>query len=99
MYLDNKYTHWYYNIINASKSRHIPPKYTEKHHIIPKSLGGNNDQENLVKLTAKEHFVVHHLLIKMLSGKDKSKMVNAYWIMCNKKNGIVVNSRQYNNVE
>lgn len=37
----------------------------ERHHIIPKSMGGNNTKENLVLLTMKEHYVAHHLLWRM----------------------------------
>ena len=37
-------------------------KYYEKHHIIPKSYGGNNSVDNLVYLTGREHFVAHMLL-------------------------------------
>ena len=41
MYLQNKYTKCYYNIIDRAKSRDLSKEtYTEKHHIIPKSLGG-----------------------------------------------------------
>ena len=80
MYLQNKYTHWYYNIINAAKTRPING-YTEKHHIIPKSLGGTNDKTNIVALTAKEHFICHRLLTKMVTSEFKSKMVYALWIM------------------
>lgn len=94
MYLDNKYTRYYYNIINNAKCRVKPENYTEKHHIIPKCLGGSNDMCNLVSLTAKEHFVVHHLLTKMLLGKNKSKMITAYWRMCNRKQH-KINSNQY----
>jgi len=39
--------------------------YHEVHHIIPKCMGGSNSADNLVSLTAKEHFITHHLLIKM----------------------------------
>jgi len=38
--------------------------YVERHHIIPKCLGGSNKSDNLVKLTAEEHYVAHQLLIK-----------------------------------
>ena len=38
--------------------------YTEKHHVIPKCLGGSDDKDNIVDLTAKEHYVCHHLLAK-----------------------------------
>lgn len=47
MYLQSKYTSWYYKIINSAKNRAISKYearklvgYCEKHHIIPKSLGG-----------------------------------------------------------
>lgn len=64
-FLKNKYTKWYVNIISAAQSRDITG-YTEKHHIIPKSLGGSNKKENLVKLTAREHFVCHCILVNIV---------------------------------
>jgi hypothetical protein len=36
--------------------------YMERHHILPKCLGGNNDPTNLVFLTGREHFIAHLLL-------------------------------------
>lgn len=39
--------------------------YTESHHIVPKCMGGGNAPENLVELTAEEHYVAHQLLVKM----------------------------------
>jgi hypothetical protein len=82
IFIDNKYTHWYYSIINAAVSRTTITDYTEKHHIVPRSLGGNNSVTNLVKLTAKEHFVCHRLLTKMVSeDAAKIKMHNAAFQM------------------
>ena len=66
IFIDNKYSQWYYNIINNAKVREITKKYTENHHIIPKSLGGSNKKENIVSLTAREHFICHWLLTKMM---------------------------------
>ena len=40
MYLQNKYTQWYYNIVNNAQARLSNTTYIEKHHIVPKSLGG-----------------------------------------------------------
>ena len=37
----------------------------EKHHIIPRCLGGVDCKSNLVNLTPREHFVAHQLLVKM----------------------------------
>ena len=66
MFLENKYTKCYYKIIDRALSREIDSKkYYEKHHIVPKSLGGDNSKSNLVYLSAKEHFVCHLLLTKM----------------------------------
>jgi len=88
MYLDNKYTTWYYSIINKAFGRVLPTEtYTEKHHIIPSSLGGTNDKNNLVKLTAKEHFICHLLLTKMLTGREKALMEFAHQRMCYGKPG------------
>lgn len=88
MYLDNKYTNWYYMIINGALDRALSKEiYTEKHHIIPKSLGGGNSKSNLVTLTAKEHFVCHLLLTKMLVGREKAFMEFAHQRMCYGKPG------------
>lgn len=38
--------------------------YYENHHIIPKSLGGNDLEDNKVLLTAREHYIAHLLLYK-----------------------------------
>lgn len=88
MYLDNKYTKWYYSIIDRAFGRVLPTNiYTEKHHIIPSSLGGSNDKSNLVTLTAKEHFICHLLLTKMLTGSSKALMEFAHQRMCYGKPG------------
>ena len=86
MYLQNKYSQWYYNIIHQAQSRSIHPPIVEKHHIIPKSLGGTNDQNNLVKLSPREHYICHLLLTRMCEGKAKQKMVYALWAIMNLSN-------------
>jgi 5-methylcytosine-specific restriction endonuclease McrA len=51
--------------------------YYERHHIVPKSLGGNNDKDNLVLLTAREHYIAHLLLYyhyKTIGGEAFRKM-------------------------
>ncbi len=83
MYLTNKYTKWYNNIILTAKARSLLKiGYSEKHHIIPKSLGGNNSKDNIVALTAREHYVCHLLLPKMTTGKDRNKMAYALSTVC-----------------
>jgi hypothetical protein len=39
--------------------------YRERHHVIPRCIGGGNEKENIVELTAEEHFLAHQLLSKM----------------------------------
>lgn len=87
MYLQNKYSKYYYSIINRAKSRVITPDlYLENHHIIPKSLGGDNNKNNLVKLTAREHYICHLLLTKFTKGAFKHKMLFAANMMSKSKN-------------
>lgn len=74
--LTNKYSKLYNRITSNAKQR-ITEGYTELHHIIPQSLGGSNEKDNLVELTAREHFICHWLLVKMTEGDDRSKMLYA----------------------
>ncbi|MEO6303752.1 MAG: HNH endonuclease signature motif containing protein [Bacteroidia bacterium] len=76
--------------------------YYERHHILPRSLGGANDKINLVLLTAKKHFIAHLLLVKLYEGKEKRKMAWALWRMStgktnNNKNRIM-SSSQYQSI-
>ena len=78
IFITNRYYHLYYRIIEKAKNRILPlESYREKHHIIPKSLGGTDDKSNLVELTYKEHRLCHKLLIKFTTGKNKYKMAYA----------------------
>jgi hypothetical protein len=76
----NKYIKWYNNITENAKNR-ILSDYTESHHIQPRSLGGSDDVTNLVNLTPREHFICHWLLVKMTTGKDHHRMLNALRMM------------------
>jgi 5-methylcytosine-specific restriction endonuclease McrA len=76
IFIDNKYAHWYYAIIHNAQNR-TTSEYTETHHIIPKSLGGSNRKNNLVKLTSREHFICHLLLTKMVIGENRNKLIYA----------------------
>ena len=80
MFQSNKYTKWYFSIVNNAKEN---PRsgYTEQHHIIPRSLGGSNQSDNLVNLSAREYFICHLLLQKMTEGRNKDKMIAAVWGM------------------
>lgn len=60
--------------------------YCERHHFIPRCMGGTNEAWNLVYLTAKEHFIAHHLLYLM--NPTNISLMSAFMAMCaNPKNG------------
>lgn len=64
--------------VNRGWTKKSAPVYVESHHIIPRSKGGSNHKDNLVILTAKEHFIAHHLLWKI--HRDRSTFF-ALWAM------------------
>lgn len=86
------YSKHYYNLINRAKSR-ILEGYVEKHHIIPKCLGGNDAASNIVILTPEEHFVAHQLLIKIYPNNEK--LVYAVNMMCVKTTKQQRNNKMY----
>lgn len=45
--------------------------YSEKHHILPRCMGGGDEKENFATLTAREHFTAHLLLCKIFPGEPK----------------------------
>ena len=77
------------NIINSRGQWNIPSKYWEGHHIIPKCLGGlgnaRHKHENIIRLTAAEHFTAHKLLATLFP--NNPKLVYAFWAMCTLSNG------------
>lgn len=86
----NKYSKWYDQIITNAKKKNLPVTrrgtkktlyYTEVHHIIPRCFGGDNSDQNLVRFSAREHFICHWLLTKMTTGEDKAKMITAFIMM------------------
>lgn len=68
MFVENKYSRWYFKIVESAR---VTPRdgYVEEHHIIPTAMGGLNTPENKVRLSAREHFIVHLLLTKMVVDK------------------------------
>lgn len=73
----------YQHIYNALIQKRIEHKitrkdgYCEKHHIIPKSLGGTNAIDNLVNLTPKEHYLAHLLLCRIVCEKYGIESIEA----------------------
>lgn len=111
VFIDNKYTATYYRIIDKARNRILPNDiYSEDHHIIPECFykhrvregpigwleGNPNDPSNFSRLTAREHFVCHQLLIKMVEGHAKYKMLEAFtYFSNNAKRNLRFNSRHY----
>lgn len=59
-----------YNLFIASRKLIIHVNiYTERHHILPRSLGGSDDEGNIVELTPDDHLFAHMLLAKIYGGK------------------------------
>ena len=88
-----------YNNLVSNKTHRKKGKdvYYESHHIIPKSLGGDNEKSNLVLLTSREHFVAHRLLTKIYPNSWKMKF--ALFMMAQEDTkaakGLSVNSNTY----
>lgn len=74
----------YNQIIERAKNR-ILVGYKETHHIIPRCMDGTNKKDNLVDLTAREHFVCHLLLTRIYPNHKGLRL--AVWNMCNVKRG------------
>jgi hypothetical protein len=96
LFIDNKYTRWYYSIINNAKIRiNKPNEYLENHHIIPECfyvnrkrsgpkgwlVGDPDDPSNKVELTPEEHRVCHLLLVNMTEGEARIKMSLAAYMV------------------
>jgi len=64
------YENIYNSLIVRGKNR-VLEGYKERHHIVPRCLGGNDDPSNLVDLTPEEHFVAHQLLVKLYPTNPK----------------------------
>lgn len=101
MFNNSKYTRWYFEIIKSAKKR-TGNNIFEKHHILPKSIGGDNKKDNLVNLSPREHFVCHRLLTKMVINPLHKRSVNyAFWRMVsqtrhpNQHRNYVITSRAF----
>jgi len=82
-------------LLNRKKGKEV---YYENHHIIPRCLGGTNEKDNLVLLTAKEHYIAHLLLLYCYEdGKIKQKLSYALFQMCrrNKQHQRITSTREF----
>ena len=77
------YLNRYNNIIQHFQNT-IVEGYYEKHHIIPKCLGGTDEKTNLVLLPTKVHFIAHALLHKAYPNEPKLAQAFGMMVACNK---------------
>ena len=92
---------WHYDnliktrkLLNRKKYKGI---YYEDHHIVMTSMGGSDDKENRVLLTAKEHYIAHYLLWRIYRNRQT---VYAFFYMCLDGNStnIRISSRVYEEI-
>jgi len=110
LFLDNKYTKWYYQIIiKAQSENRVKLKrtdsdyiYYEKHHILPKCKSMFPEYSNLkehpwnsVLLTPREHYICHMLLINMTTSKAKSSMATSFKFFKLKQYSYYKNIKKY----
>lgn len=78
------YNEYIQNILNSRGRFACGKEYHERHHIVPKSVGGCDDENNLIDLYAREHYEVHKLLYE--ENPDNEKLAFAWWMMSTKSN-------------
>jgi len=99
MFNASNYTKWYFDLVESRKNM-TRECFTEKHHIIPKSLGGTNASSNIVRLTPKEHYICHLILTKMVDSHNEKKKM-AYALLAMRRSNTQekrVNARQYDKI-
>jgi len=84
----------HYNLlIKKAQNRLNTIGYFENHHIVPKCMGGENISENIVKLTAAEHYIAHQLLVKIYP--ENTSLIFAAMMMTGNTNGNRANNKVY----
>lgn len=86
------YQYHYDLLIDRAKNR-ILEGYSEKHHVIPRCLGGSDESHNIVVLTAREHFIAHLLLIKIYP--ENRSLIHAAVMMCMGQSERKINNKMY----
>lgn len=76
------------------KSRLQENEYTERHHIIPKCMGGGDVESNIATLSARKHLIAHKLLCKIYPENAKLKIALFFMLSCNRY-GRARNSKEY----
>lgn len=86
------YQRIYNNIVRRGQNR-ILEGYSEKHHIVPRCIGGTDDANNLVSLTPEEHYICHLLLVKI--HPNNIRLVKAAMFMVSSNNNVKRTNKAY----
>jgi hypothetical protein len=86
------YQKLYNNIVRRGQNR-ILEGYSEKHHIVPRCMGGTDEVTNLVSLTPEEHYLCHLLLVKI--HPKNIRLVKAAMFMVSSNNNVKRNNKAY----
>lgn len=71
-------------LVDRARAR-APSGYMERHHVVPRCMGGTDDPDNLVLLTPEEHYTAHQLLVKMNPGNYRLVYAACAMAMANGK--------------
>ena len=80
------YKEFIQNILDTRGRFNCGDEYHERHHIVPKCMGGTNNEDNLIDLFAREHFTAHKLLAT--ENPDNNSLVFAWTCMAFPNNGV-----------
>lgn len=73
------YVEFINNILETRGRFACGDEYHERHHILPRSCGGIDEEDNLIDLFAREHFIAHKLLAE--ENPNNNSLVYAYTCM------------------
>jgi hypothetical protein len=73
----------YDTLVRRGQNR-ILEGYSEKHHIIPRCVGGTDEVTNLVSLTPEEHYLCHLLLVKIYPNNIRLVKAAMFMVSANK---------------
>lgn len=82
----------YDRLVERARNRTLEG-YVERHHVVPRCMGGSDDVSNIVVLTAREHFVAHQLLVKMYP--SVGGLIAAVRFLTSTRQGNPVTNRMY----
>lgn len=81
----------YIELVDRARNR-VYDGYVEKHHILPKCLGGSDEPTNIIKLLPEEHYLAHLLLCKIHPANQK-----LLYAAMNMTTGSMINNGKRNN--